>query len=225
MPVDRTDTEAVAVGRQMTVRSIAALGVGMALLVSACSTNREVTRPEPVPVTDKLINEAVLTVEDLPEGWVASKEITPIATDVIVDHRCDDKLKELEPKEEAGADFDLGDVHLSNQVAYFPGNGAAVDSLLRDIAEDCEQVVIAEKGLSVRTLPLDFGVLSDDTLPLRFELEPTTGPITERDLILIREGDLVSFVRLTGLRPSDKALLDTAVRVSIGNLGLLAEQT
>lgn len=225
MTADRMDTEAVEVGRQMTVRSIAALGVGMALLIGGCSTNREITRPDPVPVTDKLINEAVLTVEDLPDGWVASEEVTPIATDVIAEHDCDDKLKELEPKEEGGADFDLGGVHLSNQVAYFPGNGAAVDSLLRDIAEDCKQVVISEQGLSVRTLPLDFGVLSDDTRPLRFELEPTTGPITERDLIVLREGDLVSFVRLTGLRPSDKTLLDTAVRVSIGNLGLLAEQT
>lgn len=212
-------------GRQTTARSIAALSVGMTLLVGACSTDREVTRPEPVPVTDKLINEAVLTVEDLPDGWVASKEVTPIATDVIVDHDCDDALKELEPKEEGGADFDLGDVHLSNQVAYFPGNGSRVDSLLRDIADDCKQVVISDKGLSIRAQRLDFGVLSDDTLALRFELEPETGPITERDLILIRDGDLVSFVRLTGLRPSDKALLDTAVRVSIGNIGLLADQT
>ena len=34
------------------------------------------------------------------------------------------------------------------------------------------QVVVAEQGLSIRTLPLDFGVLSDDTLALRIELEP-----------------------------------------------------
>jgi hypothetical protein len=225
MTADRMDTEAVEVGRRMRVRAIAAIGVGMTVLLGACSTDREITRPEPVPVTDKLINEAVLTVEDLPDGWAESAETTPIATDVIVDHKCDDALNELEPEVEGGADFDLGGLHLSNQVAYFPGNGAQIDTMMRDIAEDCEQVVIAEKGISVRTLPLDFGVLSDDTLPLRFELEPTTGPITEHDLILIREGDLVSFVRLSGPRPSDKALLDTAVRASIGNLSLLADQT
>lgn len=209
----------------MTVRAIAALGLGMTMVLGACSTDREVTRPDPVPVTDKLVAGALLTADDLPDGWTEAAEASPITTDVLADHGCDDKLTELEPKEVAAVDFDLGELHLSNQVAYFPGNGARLDTLMRDLLDDCEQIVLADQGLAIRTTGLDFGVLSDDTLALRFEFEPTTGPILERDLILIREGDLVSFVRLSGPRPSDKALLDTAVRVSIGRLGLLADQT
>ena len=59
----------------------------------------------------------------------------------------------------------------------------------------------------------------------RFEVEPDSGPITERDLILLRQGDLVHLIRLTGPRPSDKALLDGAVRNAIGRLGLLHDDT
>ena len=43
-------------------------------------------------------------------------------------------------------------------------------------------------------------------------------------MILIRDGDMVSIVRMEGPRPSDKAVLDTAVRTSIGKLGTISEQ-
>ena len=86
-------------------------------------------------------------------------------------------------------------------------------------------MVVADEDISVRTAALDFGVLSDDTLALKFELELPNGPIEERDLIIMREGDLVSIVRLNGPRPSDKELLDSVVRVAIGRLGRLAEAT
>lgn len=224
MTRERLTTEAVAVGRHMTARAIAVFGLGVVLTFGACQTDREITSPEPVPVTDKLVASAVLTVEDLPDGWVETAEPAPINTDVIADHGCDDKLSDLDPKESASVGFDLGEVHLSNSVAYFPGDGGAVEDLIHDIAEDCKQVVLADQGLAIRTLGLDFGVLSDNTLPIRFEFEPDVGPISETDLILIRKGDLVSIVRLEGLRPSDKALLDTAVRVSIGRLGTIDAQ-
>jgi hypothetical protein len=77
----------------------------------------------------------------------------------------------------------------------------------------------------VRTSELDYGVLSDDTLALKFELELPTGAIEERDLIIMREGNLVSVVRLTGPRPSNKELLDSVVRVALGRLGRLADDT
>ena len=207
----------------MTARLIAALGLGAMLTLGACRTDRELTSPEPVPVTDKLVAGGVLTVEDLPSGWAAA-EPTPINADVISDDPCDDQLKKLDPKESASVDFALGETHLHNSIAYFPGGGSAIEQLLRDIAEDCKQVLLSYQGLSVRTGALDFGVLSDDTLPLRFEFEPDVGPILETDLILIRDGDIVSIVRLDGPRPSDKNLLDTVVRVSLGRVGAIATQ-
>jgi len=212
------------VGKPMTARLIAAIGVGAMLTLGACRTDRELTSPEPVPVTDKLMAGGVVTVEDLPAGWVEAAEATLINTDVIADDPCDDQLKKLDPKESASVDFDLGAVHLSNSVAYFPGGGAAIEQLFRDVAEDCKQVVLADQGLSVRTNALDFGVLSEETIPLRFEFEPDVGPIREFDLILVRDGDIVSIVRLDGPRPSDKTLLDTVVRVSLGRVGVIATQ-
>lgn len=208
----------------MTARLIAALGLGAMLTLGACRTDRELTSPEPVPVTDKLVAGGVVTAEDLPAGWVPAAEPTPIDTDVIADHPCDDQLKKLDPKESASVDFTSGALRLSNSVAYFPGGGSAIEQLFHDIAEDCKQVELVEQGLSVRAQALDFGVLSEDTLPLRFEFEPAAGPILETDLILVRDGDIVSIVRLDGPRPSDKALLDTVVRVSLGRVGAIATQ-
>lgn len=201
------------------------LGVAAALALGACRTDREVTRPEPEPVTAENVAAALLTVEDLPAGFTAAAEGTPIDADAVPEHECDDRFGDLEPEETATADFTGAGVTLTHTVAWFPGAGGAVEQLLRDIAEDCRQVVIADQGLAVRTAGLDFGVLSDETTAIRIEIEPASGAIEERDLILRREGDLVSLIRLVGLRPSDKTLLDTAVRVTLGRLGGLALAT
>lgn len=144
---------------------------------------------------------------------------------MLPEHECDDRISELEPKETATTDLTNGELRLTSTAAWFPGQGGAVEELYRDVAEDCEQVVVADQGLAIRSGSLDFGVLSDNTFATRFEIEPNTGAISERDLIVMRQGDLIHLVRLTGPRPSDKALLDTAVRTSIGRLGHLYEDT
>lgn len=196
----------------------------LALLATACSTNREVTRPEPKPVTDDLLATALLTADDL-SGFDEAPTSTPAATEVVPEHDCDDALTDLEPRRQVAADFSNGTSRLSISVAWYPGDGSAVERLHRDVRERCEQVVVSDQGLSLRTGRLDFGVLSDDTLPLQFEVEPESGPIEERDLILVRDDDLVTTIRLTGPRPSDKVLLDSAVRIAIGRLGSVALET
>lgn len=206
-------------------RQVAALGLGMALAMTACSTDREVTRPDPEPVTTERLERALITVDDLPSGFTEAPAETTIATELLPEHECDDRLADLEPEDSASADFVGSGVRLSSTVAWFPGAGAAVEQLLRDIAADCRSVVASDDGLSIRTGPLNFGVLSDDTLPLRVELEPASGPIEERDLIMRREGDLVHFIRMTGPRPSDTALLDSVTRIAIGRLGFLRDET
>lgn len=211
-------------GQHKAAHRVAIIVTGVALLGGACSTNREVTRPEPQPVTEERLAAALLTIDDLPDTFTAADEATPVNAEIVPEHECDDAIANLEPKEVAAADFTGTGTRLSSTVAWFPGAGEAVDQLYRDVAEECEQIVTAE-GTSLRASALDFGVLSDDTLALKFELEPTAGPIEERDIIIIREGDLVGTVRLTGPRPSDKALLDSVVRTAIGRLALLAEET
>ena len=211
-------------GQRTGWRAAGALGA-LALVVAACSTNREVTRPEPLPVTEELLATALLTTDDLPSDFEAAAESTPVANQVVPEHECDDALDDLEPKREAAADFSNGTSRLSITVAWYPGGGGAVERLYRDVGNRCSQVVVSDQGLSLRTAPLDFGVLSDDTLPLRFEVEPESGSIEERDLIVIRNGDLVATIRLDGPRPSDKVLLDSVVRTSIGRLGRVALDT
>ena len=198
--------------------------VGMALLAGACSTDREVTEPEPVPVTEKRLVATLLTVDDL-ESFAAAPEGTPVNAELIPEHECDDAITDLEPKEVATADFTGGSTVLNNTVAWFPGNGGAVDRIFRDLAEDCEAVVVAAEDLSLLTKPLRLGVESDDLLALTIEAQLANGSIEERSLVMMREGDLISFVRLTGPRPSDKVLLDEVVRVALGRLGLLADDT
>lgn len=210
----------------MGSRSILALGVGAAVALSACSTDRVVTRPDPVPVTEERLAEALIDEGDLPEGYTADDGPgTPISTEILPEHACDDALAELEPKEAVARDFTGPEATVTHAVAWFPGQGAAVEQLFRDVANECGAVVATDEGLSIRAGRLDFGVLSDDTLPIRFELEPESGPIEERDIVLRRAGDLISVITLRGPRPSDKALLDGVARVMIGYLGLLHDDT
>jgi hypothetical protein len=225
MALDRNTGGGALLGtRSGTLRAVT-IAVGVALFASGCNTGREVTEPEPLPVTEKRLASALLTEEDVPATFAPAAESTPINAELLPEHECDDAIKELEPKEAASVDFASDTQLLSNTVAWFPGGGSSVEELFRDIAEDCESVVADEEGLSIRTGPLSFGALSDDTLALQIEVEPTSGPIEERDVILMREGDLVSVIRLTGPRPSDKDLLDSVTRVALGNLGLLADET
>ncbi len=206
-------------------RRLAGLAVGAALLAGACRTDREVTRPDPEPVTEERAAEALLTIEDLPDTFTAVDGGTPIDTDLVPEHECDDAIAQLEPEESATADFTGPAGQLTSTVAWFPGGGGAVDQLYREVAAECAEVVVTDANLSLRTRGLDFGVLSDDTLALQVEVQPASGPIEERDLIIMREGDLISLVRLNGPRPSDKELLDAVVRVAIGRLGRLAQET
>ena len=94
-----------------------------------------------------------------------------------------------------------------------------------DLLEDCEQAVVEDAGMRFTTEPLDFGVLSDDTLPLVVVVEHDDGTIEERNLIVMRSGDLISTIRLDGPRPTDLVTLDAVTRVAIGNLGLLDQAT
>lgn len=207
-------------------RWIAALALGSALALGACRTDRELTEPEPIPVTAENLAATVLTTDDLRGGLTAvDGPGSPISTEIVREHDCDDALTELQPKEAVSADFSGDGVQLTDTAAWFPGQGPAVEQVYRDVASRCSQVVVADQGLAIRSGALDFGVLSDNTLAIRIEIEPETGAIIERDLIVMRQGDLVHVIRLTGPRPSDKVLLDTAVRVAIGRLGLLYEDT
>lgn len=210
----------------MASRSILAAGLGTALVIGACSTDRELTEPEPIPVTQERLEEALVEVSDLPAGYVTVDGAgTPVSDEIITEHECDDRLGDLEPEETASRDFTIDGTTFNHTVSWYPGQGGAVEQLYRDIAEDCRQVVVADAGVSIRSGALDFGVLSDDTLPIAFEIEPDSGAIQERDLVIMRRGDLVSVLRLEGPRPSDKVLLDGAARVAIGYLGLLHDDT
>lgn len=224
MAPDPTTGGGTVLGQHKAAQRAAIMAVGVGLLAAGCRTDRETTRPEPEPVTQELVTAALLTAADVP-GYTAAAEGTPIDTEMVSEHACDDAIADLEPEETATADFTGTGTRLTSTVAWFPGGGGAVDHLYRDVAEDCEEVVVTTEEISVRTSELDFGVLSDDTLALKFELELPTGAIEERDLIIMRQGNLVSLVRLTGPRPSNKELLDSVVRVALGRLGRLADDT
>lgn len=225
MAADRITGGGAVLEQRRVARKVAVTMVGVALLAGACRTDREVTRPEPVPVTQELVEAALLTIDDLSDSFTAADDATGIDAEVLPEHECDDAIADLVPEETASAAFTGAGTRLTSTVAWFPGAGDAVDNLFRTVASSCAEAVVPEDDLSVRARGLDFGVLSDDTLAIQFEVEPATGPIEERDVIIMRAGDLLSVVRLTGPRPSDKDLLDSVVRVAIGRLGGLAQET
>lgn len=208
--------------RHQSTRAIIALLLGAALVVGACSTDREITKPAPEPVTAENLAATLLTTADLPDGFTQKEGAgAPISTEIVPEHECDDAIKDMKPELAASRDFSGNGVELTDIAAWFPGQGQAAEQVYRNLASACAAVVAPNDGLSIRTGALDFGVLSRRTLAIRIEVEPTTGPIRERALVVMRQGDLLHVIRLIGPRPSDKQLLDTAVRATIGRLGLL----
>jgi hypothetical protein len=210
---------------QAKAARVAAIIVVGAVVAGGCSTDREVTEPDPVPVTAEVLTDALLTDEDVPSPYVVSEDADQVGPELIPEHGCDDALKDLDPEESAQVVFTGGFATLTNTISYFPGQGGAVVNLYNDLLSSCDQVVVADKDLRFTTKPLDFGVLSDNTLPLVVSLEKKNGDIDERNLIIMRPGDLISTIRLDGPRPSDKVLLDTVTRVALGNLGELEQNT
>lgn len=225
MAADRTTGGGAVLGIPRAALTAMTIVVGVALIAGGCSTDRKVTKPEPVPVTEKRLVAALLTVDDLNDSFTAAAEGTAVNAELIPEHECDDAIKDLEPEVVATADFTSGAVVLNNTVAWFPDNGPAVEQVYEDLAEDCEAVVVAEEDLDLLTTELRLGVVSDEMLALAIEAQLADGTIEERNLVLMREGDLLSFVRFSGPRPSDKVLLDRVVRVALGRLGLLADDT
>jgi len=211
-------------GQAKAARAVAIIVVGAAL-AGGCSTDREVTEPDPVPVTADLLTDALLTADDVPSPYVVDEDAEQIGPELLPEHECDDPLKDLDPEESAQVVFTGGSTTLTNTVSYFPGQGGSVVNLYNDLLSDCGQVVVADENLRFTTKHLDFGVLSDNTLPLVVSLEHENGNIEERNLIVMRQGDLISTIRLDGPRPSDKVLLDTVTRVALGNLGELEQNT
>jgi hypothetical protein len=203
---------------------IAAAGV---LAASGCQTDREITRPEPAPVTEERLTEALLTQDDVPTPYELDDGAEPLGPEIVPEHECDDELTALSPAESADVTFTGAGIGttLTNTISYFSGGAGQAANVYNSIISKCRQVVVDDAGLSFTTKPLDFGVLSDDTLPLVVTLERDSGSIEERNVIVIVADDLISTIRLNGPRPTDLNVLDQVTRVAIGNLGLLAQET
>jgi hypothetical protein len=212
-------------GQATAARAVAIIVVGAAVLGGGCDTDRDTTEPEPVDVTSDLLTEALLTEDDVPSPYVVDDDAEQIGPELLPEHECDDRLADLDPEHTEQAVFTGASTTLTNTISYFPGQGGAAADVYNRLLTDCAQVVVPDESLRFTTKPLDFGVLSDDTLPLVISIEYDDGRIEERNLIVMRNGDLISTIRLDGPRPSDKVLLDTVTRVAIGNLGALAQDT
>ena len=215
------------VGQAKATRAVVTALVGGALLVGGCRTNREVARPDPVPVTEELLTESLLTQDDVPSPYTLVEDADVDVVEMIPEADCDDRLTEIEPQETATAVFTgegLGTA-LSNTISYYPGNGDAIGSAYSNLIEDCSQVVVEDAGLSFTAESLDFGVLSDDTLPIVFVLEYDDGTIerTEPHRHPRRRPGEHHPPRRTPT--SDLVLLDSVTRIALGNLGLLEQAT
>ena len=200
------------------------VGALCAFVALAGCTDREVTRPEPVPVTQSRLERATVTFDDLGDPYQRAEPQGGIGVS-LVEHPCDDLLEDLTPRQEAASAASDGEHLLESVVAWFPGQGAAVPDEFRKAADECAEVSESGAKNAVRSSLLDFGALSDDSLAISFEREPTGGPITEDAVVIMRRGDLLSVLRLSGPRPVSRETLDEAARIAIGRLTLLEEET
>ena len=107
--------------------------VGGALLVGGCQTDREVTRPDPVPVTRSCSPRRSSPRTTCRPPTCSTRTPTPLGPEIVPEHECDDRLNELEPEETATVTFTgtgLGTT-LTNTISYFPGKGGAVVDVLQ----------------------------------------------------------------------------------------------
>jgi hypothetical protein len=195
-----------------------------ALALGAC-TDGEVTAPDPLPLTTARLAQATVGVQDLPDDFAQQTAAPGIAAPVVDDHRCDDILETLEPADEVTSAASDGTQTLVSVVARFPGGGGVAEQAFRQAQQTCRSVSTPGGEAAIRAGPLDFGVLSDDTLAIVFEVETLQGRITETAVVVIRRGDLVSVLRLTGPRPVSRTVLDQSTRVAIGRISELAQTT
>ena len=215
------------IGPVKVARAVPTLVLVGVVFAGACSTNREVTRPDPVPIDEELLAGALLTADDVPSPYELAAGAEPLGPEILPEHECDDALADVAPEDSASVTFTgvgLGTT-LTNTISFFPGQGGSVGTAYVDLLNRCKQAVVDDENLQFTTVPLDFGVLSDNTFPLRVVVEHDDGTIEERNLIVIRSGDLVSTIRLDGPRPTDLEVLDAVTRVAIGNLGTLSQET
>jgi hypothetical protein len=208
--------------RRSSWRGAAPLAAG--LLVLAACTDREVTEPEPEPVTQDRVDAAVLTADDLPNASDAGPG-PGVATELLPDVPCDDFLTELDPELEASRTLRSAGVEVSSTVAWFPEAGASAANRILEVRSECRRAADRRTGRQVRADPLRFGALTNRVGSIKLEIEPTAGPITEIAVIVAREGDLLHVLRVTGERPVSRDLLDTATREAIAKLSALAIET
>lgn len=200
---------------------VAAVAAGASVL-AAC-TDREVTEPDPVPVTTERLSAALVTAGDVPGSTTAADGPATLTGDLLTGETCDDPLSTLSPELRAATTLQVGPTLVTNSFGWFPGAGGAAETAIRDSLGDCATRVMAD-GTHIRGSALDFGVLSDDVaLSSKLELDPPTGAIEEIDVIVVRRGDLVGVVVARGPRPSDKEALDAAARTAIGRVSGLHE--
>ena len=212
-------------GQRKATRSVATLAAVAALVAGGCQSDREITRPEPVPITEEKLAEALLTETDVPSPYVPAEDADPVPVELAPEHECDDPLDDLAPEHETSATFSGPDATFTNRVSWYPGAGEAVVATYAALERDCQQVVIADSDVSFRARRLDLGGLSDDTLPIVFVFEFPDSTIEERSVIVMRSGDLISTIRYDGPRPTDVGVLLAVARVGIGKLGLLDQDT
>ena len=212
-------------GQRKATRAVATLVAVGALVAGGCRTDREITRPDPEPITEERITEALLTDIDVPSPYAPAEDAEPLAAELAPEHECDDAIADLEPEETASATFTGPDATFTNTISWYPGGGGEVAAQYNALLSSCAQVVIADSDTSFKARTLDFGVLSDDTLPIVFVFEFEDGTIEERSVIVMGAGDLISTIRYDGPRPTDLVVLDAVVRVAIGKLGLLDQDT
>ena len=86
------------IGIRRTALSAVTIVVGVSLLAGGCRTDREVTEPAPLPVTEKRLTAALITEDDLPDTYTAAPEGTPVNAEIIPEDECDDAIKDLEPE-------------------------------------------------------------------------------------------------------------------------------
>lgn len=175
------------------------LAIASLLGVGACSDTASSTEP----------SDAVLQLDDLPEGFV----VAPEDPDVSGDFCGTDPTDEVPEEEEVTASFSQGDFgpFVTNAVAEYSDEATAMAFMnaVRPALEECNGY---EDDINGSVKDLAFPDLGDDTFSARYSVDSVVGPVVA-DIVYVRAGRLVALVAHSGITAVDTDLTEELSRL------------
>jgi hypothetical protein len=168
---------------------------------------------------------ALLTLEDMPTGWVQEKPEPDDDDETVTPKRCAavfDAIVEQDPLAEAEATFSAGDFgpSLEHSVSAWPSSRVPALKQISQALGQCPKFTSTSKDGTTATFQaagLSFPNLGDRTLALRLKAK-SDGLTIVVDVVYVAKGNNAIALLVSGLQPLDGATFEKLARTAVTRL-------